>query len=421
MVSNTHQAEPAYSLYPYQRQVVHDAISVLYPPNRSITADGPRVVIHMPTGAGKTRVACTLASDILNRPESEGKIAVWLATTEELCDQAADDLLVAWSHLGNRTVMMNRFWGIHDSNPDDWSEGFLVAGLQKLWSVSDRNVRTMQKIAENSACVIFDEAHQAVASTYSFLAEQLATYDAPMVGLTATPGRSARGDTDDDLRLAKMFKHKKVSIDDKGHGSPITYLVSQGYLANPEFVFVDVDTIFSVPDPTAGADYERKDLTSIGEDAAWRQATVDLATKALNDHVRVLVFCPSVESAVACTRNLRDVGLRAECVLGSTPSNERTRIVEDFKGKSNEPICLFNYGVFTAGFDAPRTRCVIVARPTTSLVLYSQMIGRAMRGKQSGGNRRCQIYTLANGSLPGFGSVAEAFKNWENLWLPESS
>ena len=81
-----------------------------------------------------------------------------------------------------------------------------------------------------------------------------------------------------------------------------------------------------------------------------------------------------------------------------------------------ERMALFNYGVLTAGFDAPRTRCVIVARPTTSLVLYSQMVGRAMRGPQSGGNRHCEILTVADTRLKGFGSVAEAFTNWEELW-----
>ena len=79
-------------------------------------------------------------------------------------------------------------------------------------------------------------------------------------------------------------------------------------------------------------------------------------------------------------------------------------------------MVLLNYGVFTAGFDAPRTRCAIIARPTTSLVLYSQMVGRAMRGPRAGGNSRAYIYTVVDTNLPGFGSVTEAFANWENLW-----
>ena len=83
-------------------------------------------------------------------------------------------------------------------------------------------------------------------------------------------------------------------------------------------------------------------------------------------------------------------------------------------------MVIFNYGVLTAGFDAPRTRCVIIARPTTSLVLYSQMAGRAMRGPRAGGNSRAEIFTVVDTNLPGFGSVTEAFTNWEELWTTNS-
>ena len=80
---------------------------------------------------------------------------------------------------------------------------------------------------------------------------------------------------------------------------------------------------------------------------------------------------------------------------------------------------LFNYGVLTAGFDAPRTRCVIIARPTTSLVLYSQMAGRAMRGPKAGGNLKAEIFTVADTNLPGFGSVTDAFTNWEESMVDQ--
>ncbi len=83
-------------------------------------------------------------------------------------------------------------------------------------------------------------------------------------------------------------------------------------------------------------------------------------------------------------------------------------------------MVVFNYGVLTAGFDAPRTRCVIIARPTTSLVLYSQMAGRAMRGPRVGGNSKADILTVADTSLQGYASVTDAFTNWEELWSDNS-
>jgi superfamily II DNA or RNA helicase len=70
----------------------------------------------------------------------------------------------------------------------------------------------------------------------------------------------------------------------------------------------------------------------------------------------------------------------------------------------------------TAGFDAPRTSAALIARPTKSLVLYSQMVGRAIRGPRAGGNKEAEIVTVVDRGLPGFGSVAEAFNNWEDVW-----
>ena len=76
---------------------------------------------------------------------------------------------------------------------------------------------------------------------------------------------------------------------------------------------------------------------------------------------------------------------------------------------------LINYGVLTAGFDAPKTNVAIIARPTTSLVLYSQMVGRAIRGTRAGGNDKSTIFTVVD-NLPGFRDVSQAFLNWEDVW-----
>ena len=418
MVSDTAQVEPAYGLHPFQRQVLEDLLDVLSPNPLSIVPEDLRVVAHMPTGSGKTRVACHTACHLLNRVDSEGKIVVWLATTEELCAQAAGDLTLAWSHLGNRRVAVHRYWGNSSTDLYNLEGGFLVAGLPKLWAVSSRDVRLMGHLAEIAAGVIFDEAHQAIARTYRHLTEQLLSYQPPLLGLTATPGRSAEID-DPDYELAEMFGSNKVTVDPRGHGNPVTYLIRQGYLADPEFVPVATTARVEFDEPREGFDYASSDLRALGEDEVWRRAIVDVTLSALRTHRRVMVFCPSVNSVRECARAVRDEGLRAEIVLGETPEDQRRANIASFRSDSREPMALFNYGVLTAGFDAPNTRCVIIGRPTTSLVLYSQMVGRAMRGRRSRGNRTCQIHTVVDTNLPGFGSVAEAFTNWEELWQQE--
>ena len=143
--------EPVYGLHPYQRQVLVDALSALSSAPR-------RTVIHMPTGAGKTRVACHVACNLLKQPGAEGKLVAWLASTEELCDQAASDLARAWYSLGDRPARVHGFWGSTDIDLRQLDSGFLVAGMPKLYAASNRDVRLMRDISDNVAGVIFDEA-----------------------------------------------------------------------------------------------------------------------------------------------------------------------------------------------------------------------------------------------------------------------
>ena len=257
MESDAFAIEPNYGLHPYQRQVLDDLLTALRSDPLSVVPKSRRVVAHMPTGAGKTRVACHAACSLLNAASAEDKIVVWLASTEELCAQAVDDLTQAWNNLGNRTVKISRYWGSSSLDLYGLEGGFLVAGLPKLWAVSGRDVRLMQRLAEVTAGVIFDEAHQAIARTYRYLTEQLLSYQPPLLGLTATPGRST-DPGDPDHELAEMFGTQKVTIDPKGHGNPVTYLIRQGYLADPEFIPVEIATSVRISRPQEGFDYTFK-------------------------------------------------------------------------------------------------------------------------------------------------------------------
>ena len=225
---------------------------------------------------------------------------------------------------------------------------------------------------------------------------------------------------DEDYELAEMFNENKVTIDPQGHGSPVIYLIREGYLAEPEFIPVQVEMDVSLSEPSNSQDYNETDLQRIGNSAAWTEKVVEIAMAASRRHQRIIVFCPSVQCARESANIVSAQGLRGVSVVADTPDDQRRTIISTFRNDDDMPMAIFNYGVLTAGFDAPRTRCVIVARPTTSLVLYSQMVGRAMRGPRSGGNRRCQIYTVVDTQLSGFASVVDAFNNWEELWRSQN-
>ena len=416
MVSEAFEEEevsPEYSLYPHQRQVLRDILRALASPER-------RAIAHLPTGAGKTRIASHASCRLLNEADTDDALIVWLAATEELCEQAADELSDAWTHLGLREVHVHRYWGNRSLDLRELPSGFLVTGLANLRAASDSDYTLLAHLAGQTAAVVFDEAHQAVAKTYAFVTEQLCSTRPPLLGLTATPGRTAKL-TDTDYQLARMFNETKVSIDPGGHDSPVTYLIQNLYLADPSFVPISFDSDTAVPEPEPGMDYTKDDLDGLGRDDERISKIVELAKGATARHPRTIVFCPSVESAVECNRLVQREGVLSSVVTAGTPRAERRALVDAFKGDGKEHMVMFNYGVLTAGFDAPRTRCVIIARPTTSLVLYSQMAGRAMRGPRAGGNRTAEIMTVADTNLPGFGSVTDAFTNWEELWTNNST
>ncbi len=407
------KVNPSYSLYPYQRQVLQDILHALSSPER-------RTVAHLPTGAGKTRIASHAACHLLNEADTSQSLIIWLAATEELCEQAADELSEAWFHLGLREIHIHRYWGSHSLNLYNLPSGFLVTGLAKLRSASDSHHTLLAHLAIHASAVIFDEAHQAIARTYSFVTEQLCSKRPPLLGLTATPGRTTAL-TEADYQLANMFNHTKVSIDPRGHDSPVTYLIQNNYLADPRFVPISFDSPIDLREPEPGMDYTSDNLISLGSNNQRTNKIVELAKNALVRHPRTIVFCPSVKSAIDCNRLVQKEGGASQVITANTPNDRRRQIIDTFKSPNKEHMVLFNYGVLTAGFDAPRTRCVIIARPTTSLVLYSQMAGRAMRGLRAGGNRTAEIMTIADTNLPGFGSVTEAFTNWEDLWSTKST
>ena len=108
--------------------------------------------------------------------------------------------------------------------------------------------------------------------------------------------------------------------------------------------------------------------------------------------------------------------------MGKHPQEIRDSIINTYSDKMEKFVhIIFNYGILTTGFDAPVTSAVVIARPTTSVGLYSQMVGRAVRGLKSGGNEVADIYTVVDTAFPQFGSIVAAFENWNTQWEGKSN
>ncbi len=402
---------PNYPLYAYQNDVISRALRALEQLER-------RVLIHMPTGAGKTRSAMVLISRFLSERENPGP-AIWLAHSEELCDQAAEEFQKCWSSHGNRPIAVGRFYGVHEVDLGGFTDGLIVAGLPKLYSRSGSQQSNFLKLKRRAGLVVMDEAHQAVAPTYEHLLDMLAPAggNAALVGLSATPGRSWL-DVGEDKKLAAFFAHSKVELRVRGYPDPITYLQDQGYLAKPDYVSLPYNPSTQLSESElkglmAGFDVSVEILRRLGEDDMRNLMIVRQVLQEIENDSHIVIFACSVDHAHLLADTLSLKGVSAAAVSSDTPASVRRQTVEAFRAGSLQVIV--NYGILTTGFDAPKTNVAIIARPTRSVVLYSQMVGRAMRGPRAGGNEKCRIYTVVD-RLPGFRNVSEGFSHWEDIW-----
>ena len=402
---------PERGLFPHQKRAASAIEQYLY-------FEEGRAMLHLPTGVGKTRTAMSIIASHL-RTRSKG-VVLWLAATRELLEQAAAEFESTWKSVGDRQVDCLRFWSSQNPPINQVTDGIVIAGLAKLHSYGKERKR-LWDLGDRTTMVVFDEAHQAVATTYQDIVETVVTRNprTPFLGLSATPGRTW-GNPEVDEAVAGLFYENKVMID-FGDANPIKRLTDEGYLANVDFSLLNVEPGLQLSAEDLAEISKALDISDalaarFGEDEQRNLRIVQRLLELADTHSRTLVFAASVDNALLLASVCRGVGLKADVVTGKTETNERERIIQRFKRSGGPHRILINFGVLTTGFDAPAASAALIARPTKSLVLYSQMVGRVIRGPRAGGTERCEVVTVVDTTLPGFGNVAEAFMNWEDVW-----
>ncbi len=406
--------KPSYALFDYQRDVVLRTLAAL--------REHPhKTLLHMPTGSGKTRSSMHIISRHLL--EKAPTLVCWLASSAELLEQAAEEAEKSWGKIGDREIKIYRFWGDRTIDLNSVKDGILVAGFKKIYAAYQRDQNLIISLGDRASLTVVDEAHQAIAPTYRSIIDTLSTKrpSNALLGLSATPGRTW-DDIGVDAELSEFFGDKKVTLTIKDYPDSVSYLISEGYLAKPIFRELKFDNKIDFSNNYSQeydkySDISEKALNIIAENSDRNFKILAAIEELLTRHKRVIVFSASVHHANLLSSILIARGHESMVVTGATPQARRERIIRKFKSKNHtNPMILCNFGVLTTGFDAPMTSAVVIARPTRSLVLYSQMVGRAIRGPRAGGNSEAEIVTVVDTALPGFGSVTEAFINWEDVW-----
>jgi DNA repair protein RadD len=404
------QAEQPYKqLLDYQSPIYHEAKARLATPRQ-------RFIIQMPTGSGKTRTAMEIASSfILSRPSE--RAVVWLAHSEELCEQAFDSFLEVWPHLANQPLRIVRCWGDAGVLPASIAEPtFIVASFQKLHAVLSRSPEALSALVSEMGLVIVDEAHRVLAPSYSQVTKALCGSNTRVVGLTATPGRSASEDTEN-RALADFFFGEIISIPVQNE-TVIEHLRRRGVLSHTSYVPLMTERNFDLS-PKEKAylakyfDLPPGFLTKLASDDVRNFEIVKRLEAECTAGQQILFFGCSVEHSQFICAIMTLLGFGAAHIDGTTPKPRRRKILQRFKDQEFNLLC--NYGVLSTGFDAPKTNVVFIARPTSSIVLYSQMIGRGLRGPQIGGTERCKVIDVRD-NINGFSDENAVYSYFDEYY-----
>lgn len=403
-------------LHPYQFNIKIRALQML-------RDSSSRMLLHMPTGAGKTRTACELMADILRQEPPGPALIVWLAHSEELCQQAVESIERIWSEKGDHKVAITRIWGGVERPKSVLERGFVVASFQsihaQLKSASD--LKLLDSISKHTRMIVVDEAHKAIAPTYDVAISTLSMASVPprIMGLTATPGRG--DDEDENRRLNQFFNGNKVGLchdDGTAMEDGIGYLQDLGVLARLEREEIKTNLDIDLTDD------ERRKLTELmelpegflkrlGEQNERNLLIFNRLVELDSEGKQVIVFACSVAHAELLSDLCTARGIDSRLITGSTSSYDRAESIREYK--AGEVNFLINYGVLTTGFDAPNTDTVFITRPTASVVLYSQMIGRAIRGPKNGGNLSATVIDVIDNIL-GMPSENMAYNYFNDVW-----
>lgn len=404
-------------LHPYQETTSKKIVGLL----AGDTAHR-RGLVQLPTGAGKTRVAVeSVLREIRASPKEDHRLVIWIAQSEELCEQAIDTWTYVWQAAGvpGERMAVSRLWGGNNAVREETKLHLVVATIQTLSSIQQTR-RSMYEWMSDPDLVIIDEAHGAIATSYtpvlSWFGRSFTEKSRSLLGLSATPYRGTN--EKDTARLVARFGSNLIEPDEFSAENAHEYLQGMGVLAKVnhrelkgiQLKLKDMSSAADEDSQSAMLD-RRIDLQHVADSTQRNEAILD-HIKASDTNGPTLVFAASVEHAEALAAVLTVEGVPAAAISGKTDLGHRRSIIEDFR--NGKIRVLTNFDVLTQGFDAPKVDAVYVCRPTFSPNKYIQMIGRGLRGPLNGGSREVLIVNVKD-NLDQYGDKL-AFTQLDYLW-----
>lgn len=436
-IINAH--EKFYELLDYQYIIKQKAISKLTNENSL-----KRFLIHMPTGTGKTKTAMHIICHHINFHLKKKGLVLWIANTVELLNQAADTFSSVWRALGDGQINMYKLWGPESQSVDAGDlNGFMVCGIQKLISISKNDPAFFNSLIEKTRLIVFDEAHKAAAKESakiinSLMIKKPGMENRSLMGLSATPGRTTSL-SNDNATLVRQFGSDIIQIEpnlinqinmseqDAINSSPendiIRYFQERGVLSK----IIKEELEYDQPLTKEEIKRIKVKATENGYDD-FSSESLEIIGKKLNRNIRIveklkdlnargiptIVFACSVTHGKLLSSALTLANIPNALIIGEMDAAIRKDSIARFKNPDDPLKILINYEVLTTGFDATNIGCVFITRPTQSVVLYSQMLGRGLRGPQMGGGEVCLLIDVKD-NLNQYNEHL-AFSHFNNYW-----
>ena len=387
-------------LHPYQRRL-KDKI------RENLESGIGKMMAQMPTGAGKTVTALEVLVDYLRQPHHD-KLIVWIVNSNELADQALKAFNDLWLLRGDRPTRAYRFFGGYFIPFGTCPAGVVFASFQTAssWRNSDELAKkeVFKALCQRCELVIVDEAHSSIASTFEEVVRSLTQYGSVLIGLSATPGRN---DPYQNLELSRLYGDELTSITDHDGErieDPIKYLQDQGYLA--KIVFEELQS------GTEIEEYNEETICKrLAEDYDRNKKIITQIERAIAEDQSTLVFACGVDHVIALSALCTARNIKSGFIIGEVNSPERLSLLNEFKMGALK--VLINYDILSAGVDLPNVDKLIITRPIGSPILYSQVLGRALRGPKNGGNLQNYVVTIVD-NLRNYADASRVYASFAN-------
>jgi len=370
MTQTAPSATPLASDVPTLRPYQHEAVARTIAHFRG--SDAPAVVV-LPTGSGKSLVIAELARI------ARGRVLV-LAHVRELVEQ---------NHAKYEA------YGL--------SADIFSAGLKRKEATRQVVFGSVQSVingldsfsAGDFTLVVIDECHRVSLekdASYRRVISALgeANPRLKVLGLTATPYRLGQGFIFHRHHHGMVRGDEDCFFKDCVFEQPLRLMVRQGYLSEPRRIDVAIEGYdFSALAPGIGGSFNEQEMNQVVKGARATPGIVADVMARAEDRQGVMLFCSTVEHAEEVTGLLP--AAETALITGTTASDERERLIAAFKARALK--YLVNVSVLTTGFDAPHVDLIAILRPTESVSLYQQIIGRGLR--LAPGKRDCLILDYA--------------------------